>query len=440
MVDVVNDALGLTQYICQHLNENQAVVYLQAINGLSKEDWKRKEAKNYIDIVDKTARYTKEGNIRDIVQVFINNHIETRFLVANLALCPGFQKPCLELFSYTASSIKALQTSCIDLLSRTNISQQPLHLSSSRSTGHNSLQVQTQETYQLPAAQLAGATHSTQVPTYRERNFPALPTGNIQTEDIFRDNALLTSSGHQKTGPRTKPVDKKKTVRTWTDGVSVPKVTKDLNKAPQLKFVCIAVKSGHDETAESLKAEIEEWKHCQELKVEPVSQSTHSTMFRVQYSIPAQLSDCWKEPTTWPARMSATQWRGNPKTPLAPLLERQYTKKIYIGNLSENTTAEMITSNVQKIYQEEIQSKKIKSVNTIMNTEGLERAKRMRAQNPGHGIHNSACVILTSYPGVPLRDITLKLNHYPHDVRKTVRHWRGKEPQEKGEPPVTLTW
>ena len=37
---IVNDALGLAQFLCQNLNENQAVVYLQAIDGLSKDNWK----------------------------------------------------------------------------------------------------------------------------------------------------------------------------------------------------------------------------------------------------------------------------------------------------------------------------------------------------------------------------------------------------------------
>ena len=44
---------------------------------------------------------------------------------------------------------------------------------------------------------------------------------------------------------------------------------------------------------------------------------------------------------------------GNPRTPLKPLLERSYTKKIYVGNLREDITTEEVIENVKRIYQEE---------------------------------------------------------------------------------------
>lgn len=417
---IVNDALGLAQFLCQNLNENQAVVYLQAIDGLSKDNWK--EAKTFLDTVDKTARHTKEGNIRDIVQVFKNTDITDRFVVANLSLVPGFQTACLELYSYVQSSVQALQT-----------------VLSSRSTSHT---LHTQQQTTPPAlASLqtsnAQAGHASAIST---PHFPSLPSlQGVTASDILRNSPPASSSGKQKNVGKTLGGKKSNTV--WTNGTSVPKVAEHVNKAPQLKFICIAVKSGPDETADSLKAEIEEWKTCKELKVEEVSQTAYSTMFRVQYTIPAQLSNCWTNPAIWPARMSASQWRGNPKSPLMPLPRRQYNKKIYIGNLPQNTTEEIIERNLKTIYKEEIEAQQIQSVEVYLNAEGLERAKRIKAQNPGHVIHQSACVVLTSHPGVQLRDITLKQDQYEdYNIRKTVRFWRGREPQKKVGAPLKLTW
>ena len=108
MTDKVNDALGLTQFITKHLGEDQAVSYLQAIEGLATQDWK--EAKDLLATVNKTKRHSKEGNIRDIVQVFINEVVETSFLVRNLALCPGFQIKAIETVSYTAATLEAIHS------------------------------------------------------------------------------------------------------------------------------------------------------------------------------------------------------------------------------------------------------------------------------------------------------------------------------------------
>ena len=88
MPDVVNDALGLTQFITKHLSATQAVTYLLSIESLGIEDWIA--AKNHLPTVDKTNRRTKEVNIRDIVHVFQGESVENNFLVKNLALCPGW--------------------------------------------------------------------------------------------------------------------------------------------------------------------------------------------------------------------------------------------------------------------------------------------------------------------------------------------------------------
>ena len=86
--DIVNDALGISQFICKHLSESQAVSYLLTIPELTLEHWI--EAKTHLPTVNKTNRRTREGNISDIVEVFLNDVVEIRFLIANLTLCPGW--------------------------------------------------------------------------------------------------------------------------------------------------------------------------------------------------------------------------------------------------------------------------------------------------------------------------------------------------------------
>ena len=93
--DFVNDALGIAQFICQHLDEIQAVSYLLTIQELSIDDWI--EAKSLLPGVNKTNRRTKENNISDVVDFFKNSTVEVRYLVANLTLCPGWHPACLNI-------------------------------------------------------------------------------------------------------------------------------------------------------------------------------------------------------------------------------------------------------------------------------------------------------------------------------------------------------
>ena len=106
LLDVVNDPLGLAQFVTQHRGEN-AISYLLAIEGISIDEWKA--AKALLADVVQSNRHTKEGYIKDVVNCFINNDIETRYLVANLALCPGFQREALELATYSAGTLHAVK-------------------------------------------------------------------------------------------------------------------------------------------------------------------------------------------------------------------------------------------------------------------------------------------------------------------------------------------
>ena len=101
---VVNDALAVTQYLTQHLNESRAIAYLASIAGLTLDDWK--DAKTLLDTVEKTRRHTKEANIKDIVTVFFNTCVETQFVLKNLSLIPNWGLEFIELANYTASAVE----------------------------------------------------------------------------------------------------------------------------------------------------------------------------------------------------------------------------------------------------------------------------------------------------------------------------------------------
>ena len=64
MTDVINDCLGISQFITQHLGE-EATAYLLAIQDITSKDWKVAKALLLGSI--QTNRLTKEGHIKDIV-------------------------------------------------------------------------------------------------------------------------------------------------------------------------------------------------------------------------------------------------------------------------------------------------------------------------------------------------------------------------------------
>ena len=163
--------------------------------------------------------------------------------------------------------------------------------------------------------------------------------------------------------------------------------------------------------------------------VEAVSQTRFYTSFRVKYEVAAVQSDKWKNPQSWPTRMTASLWKGNPHTPLKKLAERVYTKKIYVGNLSPDLTDGQITTNMKKIYEPEMKAGTIKEIETIPNRQGATR---------------SVCVVLTSHIGKTLMEVDLKTDHYPRRMTKWVRWWKGYVPypenHQRNKPAVDLNW
>ena len=417
---VVNDALAIAQLIAGILDEDHSVKFLRSIDELSNEDWKT--AKIDLPGVNATARQNKEANIRDIVRTFKNNEIKVSFALLKLSLIPGFQKGALELSSFTAACLEATKSNSLRLASLASDS-------AATTAAFTSAQplVRQHAPINTDKIELVGAA-AVQKPTHNATQASNWPNTN-----------------QLKYKASSKIPEKSKKTTTWTVGTSQSKIKEA--KAYQLRSVCLAVKSGYDETQESLKEEISEsaaWENYQNLTIEPVSRSSHTTMFRVKFTVAASLSDQWTKPTSWPERMSATQWRGNPNSTLKPLDQRQYTKKLYIGNLGDNTTVEMVTENMKTIYKNEIDSKIIQTITVHFNLDGIARGKQIQSQAANHMVNRSVCVILTSNPGKPLSDVTLKLTQYPPQVRKTVRYWRGRIPwatdQQSNQQGAALSW
>ena len=146
------------------------------------------------------------------------------------------------------------------------------------------------------------------------------------------------------------------------------------------------------------------------------------------------------DPAFWPSRMTAEKWRGNPKAPLKALEEREYNKRIYVGNLSDDITEMQIAENMKKVYRAEIANGTVKDIKAHINLAGLERAKVYHAQNPSQPLLKSACVVVTLHQGKDPEDLGLNLNEYKYDVRKTVRWWRGPTPLPREAPEINLEW
>ncbi len=105
MPDVINDALAISQHVVQHLGID-AVQYLLGIEQLTIEQWR--EAYFLLEIGSQN-RTTKEAFIKAIAEHFVEDNGDTSFCVRNLSLLPGFQKTAIELYSYTASTLHAIQ-------------------------------------------------------------------------------------------------------------------------------------------------------------------------------------------------------------------------------------------------------------------------------------------------------------------------------------------
>ena len=215
--------------------------------------------------------------------MFLSEKVETKFVVEDLAICPGFQKEALELATYTAATIHTVTT----ILSRISEQQKtsPTAKITSRPKASNVLPISNARVVDLQSPVENIAQHS---------NVITPPGGGWSTA------RPLPYKSQQPLGK----VLLKKQERIWTHGTGR---STDGGKTPQLKFVCLGIRSGPDETIESLKLELEKWNTLKDLKIDAVSRTYHSTMFRVQYNIAASLSTKWQETNSWPARMSVTQ-------------------------------------------------------------------------------------------------------------------------------------
>ena len=414
MPDIVNDCLGIAQFITNGRSEQQATAYLQTIEGLSIEDWR--SCKSLLPGVDRTNRHTKESHIRDVVTYLKNEDIDDHFCVRDLSLFPGFQKSALELVDYLSATLYSVQRTIASFSIQQGLATPPSRSRDNQSNNTPSNLLQQPEFPPLEFSGFPAQTHA-----------PLPPPGDWQKSNRKGKVAKQQNPTNTAKNPR----------KSWIHGTST---SVNSSISHQMKFVCLGVRTGANETEASLKKELEEWKYPKDLKVEAVRKSDFSSTFRVQYNAPAIHHAKWREPSVWPARMSATEWRGNPKAQLKPLAERQYTKRIYIGNLSETATTEDLTANMQYIYREEIQNKLIHSVEAHMNYAGIERARKMKAQDPMHEVMKSACIVLTSYPGCPLTDVGLKLDDFEDKIRRTVRRWNGPIPRPKTNPATKLNW
>ena len=392
----VNDCLGITQFVTGFLEEDQAVLYLLGIETLSLDDWLH--ARTLISSNTKiTKRQSKDLAIRDLVKYFINEECAAKYLVANLAILPGMQTSSV---SYIVATIQAIDTHIKGALSQ----------KSSRLTS-----VESNTLTALPEK------------TNSASNVPPVTT----TTDIT--NGSDETSGGWVDPSRRRNKYKRPEVKTPPETETVIhgslSSSADNSKRPQLSRVCLGVRSGPDETADSLKAEIQKAKIYSEIVVDAVSRTNFYSLFRVRLQVAVARNEKWKDPKSWPSRVSVSLWKGDPQKPLRKLEERVYTKKIYIGNIASNVNDEMITENLKGMYEEEMKDGIITDVETIPNREGATR---------------SVCVILTSAVGKTLMDIPLKIHLFPRHMRKWVRWWKGFVPypegHEKNSTLTSLTW
>ena len=419
---VVNDALALTQYLTQHLSEEQATAYLASISGISLESWK--EAKCYLPTVDKTKRQTKEANIKDIVYVFVNTEITTNFALKTLSLIPGFQAEFIEFTTYIADSIrtvKAAVSSRLTTLPSFKANSSPNDVQQYRAPQEENFPPM--QTPAPPHAPLTTYANSSASINFQQRSAAAPPNGQWQKVNNKRQQPLKKDN-------------------TWLQGTGS---AQDAQIAHQLKFLCLGVRSGPNETVDTLKIELKQKWKIPDLKVEAVSKSGHSTMFRIQMNIQASKYEKWKDSSMWPARMEASLWRGNPRSILKPLNERIYSKKIYIGNLSKDITTEQVKNNLKTIYEAELQETgPIADIEVYLNQRGWERSNTAASKDPNKELRQSMCIVLISKTGRSLSQVDLKTDHYPHYLQRTVRYWKGPIPYPEGHskimPKVSLTW
>ena len=410
MTDIVNDCLGLAQFLTQSLTVEQATAYLLTIEGLSLSDWKAAKA-----LLPETAgtsnRTTVELTIKDIVVAFKNFDITTSFLVKNLGLIPGFQQESLALTSYIASSLWAVK----------HVSTSLLHQSTPCIVDRTTCR--TRRNFLLPPLRFS---------TEQGGNSPNL-----------KQKSYSGAARQPAAKKVTNPDRQRQTENQWTEGSSK---SQDNNQRPQLKSLCLAVKSGPDETEESLKLVINKWNQLRDLKVEAFSRTSQNTVFRVQFTTPAAIASKWLEAPQWPSRISVKIWKGNPKTKLDPISTRLYRKKIYVGNLNAATEMSQVESNLKQIYKSEMEEDgPIATIVAYLNKDAWDKQCQRQANDLHQNIRKSACVVMTSKPGRSLSEVDLHIGDFEPRMRRWVRQWNGPIPlpednREGRKPYLNLKW
>lgn len=392
MVIEVNDVLGIAQFITSRLSEDQAICYLHAIPDLSLDDWQ--SGKDVLPGTDTVKRLKKESIIRDIVQIFINNPPpDTTYLVHNLAILPGLSP---ENLAHTFASVDCIL----------KISSRIAEHKASKQVEHSSECLHRDTAYTSNVTTGETTAHEACTSTTLA---PAPGWAVVQNKLPYKPREELK----QQQGSTKKPTSNSNK-KVWVHGTS--SIT-DNNKRPQLTSICLCVRAGPDDTKESVTGHLTRWNIFRSMIVDPVSATDYKTTFRVNLTMSTVHADKWKDVKSWPTSMSASLWRGNPTKDLKPLPNREYSKRIYIGGISETKTMDDISNNMKEVYKEEIEKNIVKSIETLSNMNAAP-----------HSAGKSVCVIVTSHPGQSLSDLGLKADHYPRSIRRTVRWWRGPPP------------
>lgn len=403
---VLNDALGITQYISGHLGVEEATTYLLAIEELSLEIWR--SANRALPIPGTTERRTKEAYIKEILTIFTNHEIKVKYVIGNLSICPGLSPAALQLASYVQSQAYAVRrvAEITDLQARKAQEEKVAHNQHSSTSPTSSA-----SRGEPPASQV-------------RLLYSAIVGNNTTTKGL---QAPPTTEG-----PFTEVRKRRNNRRAnnnagnWVFGEDVSEAEK---QTPELVHLCLAVRSGPDETTGSLSEVVRKWTDLKETQVEAVTRTPISTTFRVQFKSPASLRHRWTESHIWPARLRVKVWSGNPNSQLKPLDELISRKKLYVGNLREDMTMNELRENMEKMYEDEMKAEgPIQEIEVLLNESAWLNQKRMRLNNPNHRIRKSACVVIHSKKGMDLSDLDMKLDNYPHSIRRAIRPWRGAVP------------
>lgn len=192
----------------------------------------------------------------------------------------------------------------------------------------------------------------------------------------------------------------------WTEGRNRNTVQPQVQ---QFKYHCVAIRSGPCETVSSLQTELNKiWSGVKDLKKDPYSRNSYNALFRVQFDMPTPLTPKLFEKDSWPTRMHIPPWRGNPRTVLKALEDKQEERRFYIGNLDQAIEMETVETNMKVIYQEEIDNGTIESITAHLNTVAWKRQEEMKQHNVQNQLRKSAYVVIKAAKGKSIEKVPTK--------------------------------